>query len=322
MKQILLLLTALTISTATLAAPKPAAKPALATADSAARRAFVFDSLNHAFHYQQGHVVLPGGISEVEVPRGFRYLDSAQSRTVLTRYWGNPNGSSLGMLFPADSNPLDENAWAYVIEYDPSGHVKDDDDADINYDDLLKEMRDDMVDANKERTAAGYEAVNLIGWASPPYYDKDKHTLHWAKTLQFGTNPEHTLNYNVRVLGRKGVLILNAVGSPQNLAAIKASIPGLLSSVSFSKGQQYIDFDSGLDEVAAYGIGGLIAGKVLAKVGLFAVILKFWKLGLLALSGAWAGIKRFFTGKGKKAELAPVGGPTPDKENSNETPEA
>jgi hypothetical protein len=32
---------------------------------------------------------------------------------------------------------------------------------------------------------------------------------------------------------------------------------------------------------------------VLAKVGLFAVILKFWKLGLLALAGAWAALKRF-----------------------------
>ncbi len=41
------------------------------------------------------------------------------------------------------------------------------------------------------------------------------------------------------------------------------------------------------------GIGGLIAGKVLAKVGLFAIILKFWKLGLLAAGGTWATIKRF-----------------------------
>lgn len=318
MKKVLLVLATLALHLPAQAAPKPS----LTAADSVARRTFVIDSLNKALHYQQGHITLPGGISELEVPRGFRYLDSAQSRTVLTRYWGNPDGSSLGMLFPASSNPLDEGAWAYVIEYDPSGHVKDDDADDINYDDLLKEMRDDMVDANKERTTAGYEAVTLVGWASPPYYDKTNHTLHWAKTLKFGESPENTLNYNVRVLGRKGVLILNAVGSTKDLAAIKASIPGLLSAVTFSKGQQYLDFDSGIDKVAAYGIGGLIAGKVLAKIGLFAVMLKFWKLGLLALSGAWAGIKRFFTGKSKKEELAPAGGPAPDNETPNDTPEA
>jgi uncharacterized membrane-anchored protein len=318
MKQFLLALATLTLPLAAQAAPKPL----LTAADSAARGTFLVDSLNKALHYQRGHVVLPGGISELEVPSGFRYLDSAQSRTVLTRYWHNPEGASLGMLFPTNLNPLDENAWAYVIEYDPSGHVKDDDADDINYDDLLKEMREDLVDANKERTGAGYEPVELVGWASSPYYDKATHTLHWAKTLHFGSSPGNTLNYNVRVLGRKGVLILNAVGSEQQLADIKASIPGLLGAVSFAKGQQYTDFNSSLDEVAAYGIGGLIAGKVLAKVGLFAVLLKFWKLGLLALSGAWAAVKRLFGGKAKAGELAPTGGPASDDELRPTTPEA
>ncbi|HEX8328777.1 MAG TPA: DUF2167 domain-containing protein [Hymenobacter sp.] len=292
-------LSLLLVSGVALAAPKP--KPAPAPLDSVARRAFVFDSINNSLHYQTGRVVLPGGISEVSVPKGFHYLDSAQSRQVLTRYWGNPDGTSLGMLFPEKMSPLDKAAWAYVIEYDPSGHVKDDDADDIDYEDLLDEMRTDMVDANKERTEAGYEPVELVGWASAPYYDKAQHTLHWAKTLKFGDSPENTLNYNVRVLGRKGVLILNAVGSASDLPAIKASIPGLLSAVSFAKGEQYVDFDPGIDEVAAYGIGGLVAGKVLAKVGLFAVLLKFWKLGLLALAGAWAGIKKFFGFGAKEA---------------------
>lgn len=299
MKNLCSLLFCLLLAGAAMAGPRP---PRTA-ADSAARQAFVIDSLSKALQYQTGHIVLPGGVSEVEVPKGFHYLDSAQSRKVLTRYWGNPNGTSLGMLFPENLSPLAENSWAYVIEYDPSGHVKDDDADDINYEDLLKEMRDDMVDANEERTKAGYESVELVGWASAPYYDKAQHTLHWAKTLKFGSATENTLNYNVRVLGRKGVLILNAVGSANDLPAIKASIPGLLQSVTFTKGQQYTDFDSGLDEVAAYGIGGLIAGKVLAKIGLFAVVLKFWKLGLLALGGAWAGLKRYFR-FGKKEAAA------------------
>jgi uncharacterized membrane-anchored protein len=105
----------------------------------------------------------------------------------------------------------------------------------------------------------------------------------------------------VRILGRKGVLIFNAVAQPAQLAAVKASIPGLLANVSFAKGQQYSDYSAGIDEVAAYSIGGLVAGKVLAKVGFFAIILKFWKLSLLALGGAWAAIKRFF-GLGAKDE--------------------
>jgi uncharacterized membrane-anchored protein len=130
----------------------------------------------------------------------------------------------------------------------------------------------------------------------------NQHTLHWAKLLRFGDGLDETLNYNVRILGRKGVLIFNAIAVPRQLPEIKASIPSLLANVSFVKGQQYNDFTSGIDEVAAYSIGGLVAGKVLAKVGFFAIILKFWKVAILALGGAWAGIKRFFGFGSKDAE--------------------
>jgi uncharacterized membrane-anchored protein len=283
--------------------PKPKAKPILTAADSvdrwrAARKARL-DSLNATLHYQQGHIVLPGGIGELTVPRGFRYLDSAQSRRVLVQLWGNPNGESLGMLFPIDRGPLDDNNWAYSIDFDPMGHVKDDDADDIKYDELLEEMQDDARENNREREKLGFEPVTLLGWAANPYYDETTHALHWAKSLRFGTDPDTVLNYNVRLLGRKGVLILNAIGDPAQLAEVKASIPALLRNVTFVKGQQYADFDAGLDEVAAYSIGGLVAGKVLAKVGLFAVILKFWKAGILLLAGAWAALKRFF-GFGQK----------------------
>ena len=120
--------------------------------------------------------------------------------------------------------------------------------------------------------------------------------------MRFGSGIEETLNYNVRILGRKGVLLFNAVAVPSQLPAIKASIPDLLANVSFIKGQQYQDYSADIDEVAAYSIGGLVAGKVLAKVGFFAIILKFWKLGILALGGAWAAIKRFFGFGTKEAE--------------------
>jgi uncharacterized membrane-anchored protein len=271
---------------------KPVPTPAVP--DSVARYRAVVDSIQRTLSYQTGHLTLPGGIGELTVPAGYRYLDSAQSRRVLTTFWHNPRGISLGMLFPKDKGPLDDNSWAYVIQYDDMGYVKDDDADDIDYADLLADMQKDLEEENTEREKAGFEAVHLMGWGANPYYDKSQHTLHWAKVLRFGSSPDSTLNYNVRLLGRKGVLVLNAVAAPAQLAEIKASIPDLLANVSFAKGQQYTDYNAGIDEVAAYTIGGLVAGKVLAKVGFFAIILKFWKLGILALGGVWAAIKRFF----------------------------
>ena len=292
LRSLLLLLSV--AASARAAPPTPPAGP-----DSVARELAVRDSINGTFHYQRGRVVLPGGIGELTVPRGFRYLDSTQSGRVLNKLWHNPPQTNLGMLFPDDKGPVSGMSWGYIIEYNAMGYVKDDDADDIKYDELLENMQKETEESNADRTAAGYEAAHLLGWGAPPYYDKQQHTLHWAKLVRFGSGLEETLNYNVRILGRKGVLVFDAVADPSQLPEIKASIPGLLANVSFTKGEQYTDYNADLDEVAAYSIGGLVAGKVLAKVGLFGVILKFWKLGLLALGGAWAAVKRFF-GFGKE----------------------
>jgi uncharacterized membrane-anchored protein len=72
--------------------------------------------------------------------------------------------------------------------------------------------------------------------------------------------------------------------------------------VSFNSGNKYSDFDSKTDNVAAWTIGGLIAGKVLAKVGFFAIILKFLKFILLGLAAIGGAIVKFFKGKKKQEE--------------------
>ncbi|MGI4835439.1 MAG: DUF2167 domain-containing protein [Janthinobacterium lividum] len=303
MTKTLLSLLFLLLSAAGLAAkpkPTPPPKPAAAVDSAALYRAYA-DSINNSLHYQQGHISLPGGIGELTVPKGYHYLDSTQSGYVLHKLWHNPPQANLGMLFPLNRGPLSENNWGYIVQYEPLGYVKDNDADDINYDELLETMQKESEEENPAREEAGYEAVHVYGWGAKPYYDKQQHTLHWAKLLRFGSGLEQTLNYNVRILGRKGVLIFNAVADPAQLPEIKASIPGLLANVQFVRGEQYRDFNPEVDEVAAYSIGGLVAGKVLAKVGAFALIAKFWKVVILALGGAWAGIKRFF-GFGKEEE--------------------
>ncbi|SNR42777.1 DUF2167 domain-containing protein [Hymenobacter mucosus] len=304
MKKLLLLLTF---------AWAPVFSYAATPVDSAALRKARIDSVHATLHYQTGRVSLPDGVGEITVPTGFRYLNAEQSTRVLTTFWGNPEGESLGMLFPATKGPLDVDGWAFVVEYEKMGYVKDDDAEDIDYNDLLKDMQSDMEESNQERIGAGYDPITLVGWAAKPYYDKNLNVLHWAKELKFGNSPENTLNYNVRLLGRKGVLNLNAVGSVGQLAEVRTTIPAVIKSVSFSKGLQYADFDPKLDDVAAYGIGGLIAGKVLAKVGFFALILKFWKILLALGAAAWTAVRRFFGAKTTE-EPAIVGGPSPDPE--------
>ena len=98
-----------------------------------------------------------------------------------------------------------------TIDYSEDGYVKDSDASKINYDDLLKKMQKGLAGENPERRKQGYPAITLVGWAAPPHYDAETHKLYWAKDLKFEGTDGDTLNYNIRMLGRKGVLELNAV---------------------------------------------------------------------------------------------------------------
>src|SRR5688572_18800629 len=256
-----------------------------------------FDSLEASFTYQYGSITLDDGIGTLNVPPGFRYLDAEQAGYVLHDLWGNPHGEgTLGMIVPDDIGITDERSWAFIITYDEMGYVKDDDAGDMDYDELLKEMQSDAAAVNEERTKAGYESIAIVGWASKPYYDADKKVLHWAKEIKFGETEGTTLNYNVRILGRKGILVLNAVSSMMELPDVQKNIAPVLASFNFDDGHRYADFNPDMDEVAAWTIGGLVAGKMLAKVGIFALLLKNIKLIGLALAalgtGAWKWYKR------------------------------
>ncbi|MBP6023553.1 DUF2167 domain-containing protein [Ferruginibacter sp.] len=270
------------------------------------------DSVDNAMKYEAGNIVLTGGVAKLNVPAGFKFLNPEQSNYVLTELWGNPPQTGiLGMLFPESSGPFGEKSYAFIITYDASGYVKDDDADKIDYDDLLKEIQKDEIEDNKTRVAQGYGAINMVGWASKPFYDKTNKVLHWAKNLNFAGADENTLNYEVRILGRKGVLSMNAVATMNELDSVKKDINKVLAMPSFTDGNTYKDFDSKTDNVAAWTIGGLVAGKVLLKVGFWAIIGKFflagWKFILIGIIAVWAGIKKFFGKKPQVAEENSVG---------------
>jgi uncharacterized membrane-anchored protein len=262
----------------------------------------MIDSIESKLHYKTGKVNLQNGVGSINIAPGFKFLDAAETHYVLEDLWGNLKGqTALGMILPADAKAVIAD-YAFIVEYEPIGYVKDDDADDINYDDLLKQMREESVAANVERKKAGLATLDLVGWAEKPYYDKQQKLLYWAKEFTAEDSEENTLNYDIRILGRKGVLVLQAVSGMSQLQNVDKNKSNILSMVSFNKGNRYEDFDSNIDNVAAWTIGGLVAGKVLAKAGLIALILKNIKLILLAIAGLGGAIWRFVTGKKKQRQ--------------------
>jgi uncharacterized membrane-anchored protein len=261
------------------------------------------DSVEKVLKYETGKITLGSGNAVLNVPEGFKFLNAEQSSFLLNKVWGNPPQTGvLGMLFPKNGGAYEEHSYAFIVSYEEMGFVKDNDADKINYDDMLKQLQTDEVEENNDRMAQGYGGIHMVGWASKPYYDKTNKVLHWAKNLKFADADENTLNYEVRILGRKGVLSMNAIASMSDLDSVKNDINKVLAIPSFTEGNTYKDFDSKTDNIAAWTIGGLVAGKLLLKVGLFAtigkVLLASWKFILIGIAAVWGGAKKFF-GKNK-----------------------
>ena len=67
------------------------------------------------------------------------------------------------------------------------------------------------------------------------------------------------VNYNTRLLGRRGVMTVSLVVDPNQVAATVPAFNDLLKSYSFNSGQGYAEFRAG-DKIAKYGLTALVAG--------------------------------------------------------------
>lgn len=166
-----------------------------------------------------------------------------------------------------------------MVTYSDEGYVSDEDAAKIDYAEMAQQIKDATEAGNDERKKAGYTAVHMLGWAVPPRYDSASKKLYWAKEASFEGEAEHTLNYDIRVLGRRGFLSLNAVAGMPQLSQVQTGMQELLPMTEFNSGARYADYNSNTDKLAGYGIAALIGGGIAAKTGLLA------KLGVLLVAG-------------------------------------
>lgn len=228
---------------------------------------------------QHGNIKLPGGIASLDLSNEFYYLNPKDTEKLLTEGWGNPPGfTTLGMIVPSSVSPLAAEGWGVIISYNNDGHISDEDAAKIDYNDLLKQMQGEDEEDNKQRKEQGYGAINLVGWAEQPRYDEQSHKMYWARELKAEEADQSTLNYSIRVLGREGVLELNAVASMADLQTIKREVPKVLAFTNFTEGNRYADYNESTDKLASYGLAALVAGGIASKAGLFA------KLGIMLLA--------------------------------------
>jgi len=247
--------------------------------------------------------IVLGDQAVLKLPAGYAYIPPAQAAPLM-RAMGNHTGEGFHGLVVGD-----ELQGFVTIEFERAGYVKDDEARDWNADELLQDLKDGTEAGNEERRARGIPEFVVTGWVEKPAYDAATHRLVWSAAVR-DKHPagddagDEGVNYNTYQLGREGYMSMNLV---TGLAAVEEQKPyarQLLAGLEFNDGKRYADFDSSTDKVAAYGLAALVGGIAAKKIGLLATLgialVKFWKLGAVALVGVGAAARKFFR-RGKEA---------------------
>lgn len=250
-------------------------------------------------------------LANLELPAGYIFVDKEEAEKFLKAQGSSPEGI-LGIIAPADQNK--DGSFVVICRFEDVGYVKDDDADKIKPDEILNSYKEGTRDQNEERKELNLPPIFVGGWAEKPHYKKESHQVIWGievKDEDRAEAPVQDINYNTRILGRRGVLSLNLVTSPQELEANKKKVAQLLDATTFVKSQTYADYDPATDKKAEYGLAGLILGggamAAAAKFGVFGalgkwligIVLVFKKFAIVAIAGVGALIAKLFGKKNK-----------------------
>ena len=203
--------------------------------------------------------------ASLHLPPNYMFIPQPQAARIMRALGNTASKSLVGLVFPVSGT----QDWFAEIKFIESGYVKDDEAKDWKADALLASLREGTEEANKDRIARGFAAIEVVGWAQPPAYDLKSHRLVWAATNRELNSADATLgvNYNTYALGREGYFTLNLLTDADKLPNNKVHSVTLLAALEYNKGKAYTDFDSSTDNVAAYGITALVAGSRREEAG-------------------------------------------------------
>lgn len=247
-----------------------------------------------AFKWQRGPAT--GAIADnatIAIPEDYVFLDAAETTRYVVMSENIPSEGE--QLFAPTSGD-----WDAYFEFSPEGYIKDNETLDP--DELMASMKSSQEESNAERRSRGWSELEMVGWHIEPRYDPQTKVLEWATILKDDT-ADQTINYNTRVLGRKGIMTVQLVASPEKFDSSLVEFKDALKGFHYKQGERYADYKAG-DHVAEYGLAALVAGGALAigtKKGFFAMIAAFfaaaWKIVIPVFVGLGVWVKRLL---GKK----------------------
>ncbi len=222
-----------------------------------------------------------GNIAQINLPAGYAFFDGDTTRKMMESAGEPTSGNELGYLRPTNAS------WGVMFRFNDVGFVKDDEKDKLDPVKLLAAIKAGNDEGNKLREHNGNPPLLIVGWEQEPKYDAATHNLTWA--IRATSEGQAILNYNTRLLGRKGVMQAVLICDPEEFSKTLPAFYGLLANHKFESGENYAEYKPG-DKIAKYGLGALVLGGgavAAAKLGLLAPVILFfkkvWKFVVFAL---------------------------------------
>ena len=231
-----------------------------------------------------------GNIANINLPEGYMFANANDTQNIIMALMETPSsGNELGYV-------ISQNGKVEALfSFEETGYIEDNEKDSLDSDAILKAITEATDKTNEERKKRGWEVINIVGWQQTPHYDASTNNLEWAIRVQTASGKQ-SVNYNTRLLGRKGVMSVVLICDPLKLTEVMPDYKMILANYEFSSGNRYAEFVQG-DKVAKYGLTGLMLGgaaAVAAKAGVFKWL---WKVLLAGFIGLAALLKKIF---GKK----------------------
>jgi uncharacterized membrane-anchored protein len=267
-------------------------------------------------------VEIGDGLATLDLAEDHVYLNKEDTAKLKEQAGAAPSPSEIGSIFPTNEN----EDWMVIVEYEEVGYIKDEEKNDIDADEILNSYKEGTEEANKDRKPE--EQIHVVGWDVKPFYDEKTHKLEWSM-LGEDAQKHPLINYNVQLLTRKGyvsfVLITDQANLPQDKNILHEKI---LANFKIKEGNRYEDFNEATDNVAEYGLTGLVLGglglAVAKKTGflllLAGLLKKGWVLILVLFGAIAAFFKKRFGRKTAAPESGPVDQPSAEQPDAEEAP--
>lgn len=225
--------------------------------------------------------------AEIKIPEGYIFLNREDSKKFCA-FTENLYNNEIGTLVSLHNN------WNISFSYINSGYIKEEK---IDSNALFKTIKSGEAENNRQREKLGYQKLYLQDWFIKPLYNPMSNNLEWAFLIK-QEDGRNVVNYNVRILGRRGYINAKLVMFPSQKTAI-SELQNILSDLTFKEGSRYAEWKPG-DKVAKYGMAALITGGVITVAAKTGILAKFWKLivfGIVAIFSAILKILKKIAGK-------------------------